>query len=159
MCYIAHRLDQSIFTLGLYSSLSLCQCVSWRYGMENPIVVFVCKMRLVSSLYSTFPVKVPEMTGWKLPPKRSIYQIDCLRITVGSHRVILGPMFLVPSESWVQEEYFKHWQTSKSLKNTWDMRVLNKTTNISAILPCKITKIKMLCTESGSYFFFDFFLF
>ena len=104
-------------------------------------------------------IKVPEMTGWKLPPKRSIYQIDCLRITVGSHRVILGPMFLVPSESWVQEEYFKHWQTSKSLKNTWDMRVLNKTTNISAILPCKITKIKMLCTKSGSYFFFDFFLF
>ena len=43
------------FTLGLYSSLSFYQCVSWRYGMENPIVVFVCKMRLVSSLYSTFP--------------------------------------------------------------------------------------------------------
>ena len=67
--------------------------------------------------------KVPEMTGWKLHQKRGLFRIACLRITLGSLRVILRPMCWVPSESWVPEEYFEHLKLSESLRKVPEMTV------------------------------------
>ena len=78
--------------------------------------------------------KVPELTGWKLHQKRSIYRIACLKITLGSQRVIQRPMCWVPLESWLPDEYFEHLQISESFRKVPEMTVW-KLHQIRALLP------------------------